>query len=29
LTNYSLKALERFVAKNYTKHTFKALTEEL
>ena len=29
LTQFSLKALERFVAKNYTKHTFKALTEEL
>lgn len=28
-TNYSLKKLEQFVAKNYTKHTFKALTEEL
>lgn len=29
LTQFSLKALERFVAKNYTKHTFKALTEVL
>lgn len=29
LTQFSLKALERFVAKNYTKHTFKALSEEL
>lgn len=29
LTQFSLKALERFVAKNYTKHSFKALTEAL
>jgi hypothetical protein len=29
MTQFSLRALERFVAKNYAKHSFKALTEEL